>query len=292
MGDLPGALKELDDADRLAPRNQPEICVLRARLLVRMSRPQDALKAAMKGLVSAPGDVDLLSLRGKASCLLGGGDWENYIEKAIAASEGTAHSDSVVSGLLLLVEQGRFALAERLATEKLERLSRQTSSEEAKDLAQQLESFCLMSLMLEPERPGEALARTGALLALSPGSPCVLAARAFITAASGREDFLDDVKKSAHLALPALRDVVGAGLAAAQNKDFPPAFMAYFVALATESRDGQTKVACWNVVARAHEVRGHAQEAAEALEKAAAVPPDEPTSSGPIRLRLPTDGDH
>ncbi len=292
MGDTPGALRDLDQSDRLAPRIQPEICVLRARLLVRMSRPQDALKAAMKGLVYAPGDVDLLSLRGKASCLLGGEDWENYIEKAIAASEGTAHSDSVVSGLLLFVEQGRFALAERLATEKLERLSPQTSSEEAKDLAQQLESFCLMSLMLEPERPGEALARTGALLAMSPGNPSVLAARAFITAASGRDDFLDDVKKSAHLALPALRDVVGAGLAAAQNRDFPPAFLAYFVALATESRDGQTKAACWRVVARAHEVRGHSQEAAEALEKAAAVPPDEPTPSGLIRIQSPADGDH
>jgi tetratricopeptide (TPR) repeat protein len=67
MHDVPGALAKLDDADRLAPRTQVEICVLRARLLIDMDRRPEALKVALKGLVVAPGDPDLLRLKEAAS---------------------------------------------------------------------------------------------------------------------------------------------------------------------------------------------------------------------------------
>ncbi len=274
-GDGPGAMRELDDADRLAPRTVPHICVLRAQLLINSNRAPDALKAAMKGLVVDPNNADCLYYRGFAAALTGDKDWEQYFQK-LFQTQGGQRLDYFLNYVELLVMRGNFPAAEKICSDLLNQLSKQQGNQEVEQAKLTLAFQRMQCRIFLPEKLNDALDDVNALLQANPNADVFLAARAFILASLGREGFVEDAKRSSNLNQQLAQQIFQRGQIAAQSRAFPITFTEYFRALGELVQDKGIKAACLKVIGLAYMNREQFQDALDAFKKSAELNPQDP----------------
>lgn len=274
MNDAGSALTELDQADRLAPRTQPMICALRAQILANTQRYAEAKKAAEKGLVIDPRNVDCLFFRGVARCLLNEERYDDDFQAALASPQGAQRIDIVFTRLEFFLRRGRADAADKVASDMLSKLPAPGSNPQVENLRLQLTYVRLCARAFLPDQWKAALEEVSGFLAKSPDQPDFLALRGFLLAATQAQGVAEDAKKVASSPPQVFQGVFGRGQQAAQLK-IPGDWPAFYVALAEVVQQKELKLNCYKVLATVFQIREQKAESLVWLKKIQELVPND-----------------